>query len=174
MFLAKRGNLIIFATETETELYNLLQCVNVTEIVETEERYILKNGVYKLEAEVLEELKEEKNEENTLKAKESIENGYVDFKDAQFETNSQTVGDLTATMLLMQATGQEETKWLSKDDKEVTLTIDDFGLLGALTAEYKNDVWQNKYVGFKTQIDNAETIEEVESIVIDYNEAEYA
>lgn len=112
--------------------------------------------------------KEDKNNENTAKAKLAIENGYVEYKDAEFETNAQTVGDLTATMLLMQATGLETYTWLSKDDKEVELTVQDFGILGGLIADYKGEIWQIKYLNFKTQIENAETAEEVNAIVINY------
>ena len=119
--------------------------------------------------ELLTNAKQLKQEENTAKAKEAVENGYVEYKEAEFETNAQTVGDLTATMLLMQASGIESYDWLSKDDKIVTLTVEDFGLLGGLIAQYKNNVWSNKYLDFKAQIENAETLEEVEAIVIDYN-----
>lgn len=118
--------------------------------------------------ELLTQAKENKNEENTAKAKEAIENGYVVYKDAEFETNAQTVGDLTATMLLMQATGMETYIWLSRDDKVVELSLEDFGTLGGLIAQYKNNVWSNKYLDFKQQIALAETLEEVNAIVIDY------
>ena len=120
------------------------------------------------EAEELLKLKEQKNTENTVKAKQAVENGYVVFKGAEFETNAQTVGDLTATMLLMQAGGVETYLWLSKDDIPVELTVEDFGTLGALIATFKNDIWQRKYLYFKALIENATTIEEVNSINIDY------
>lgn len=172
MFLGMQNDLIAMTAETAEELENI-DYMTFTEIVETEDNYILENGVYvKQDNEYFEkklaELKAQKNTENTAKAKEAIENGYVVFKDAEFETNAQTVGDLTATMLLMQASGMETYTWLSKDDKEVDLTIEDFGTLGGLIAQYKGDIWQNKYVGFKSAIERAETIEEVEEINIDY------
>lgn len=129
--------------------------------------------------------------ENTQKAKQAVENGYVSFKDAQFETNAQTVGDLTATMLMLQAQishsealaeeSQNQTDsspavqndnisyiWLSKDDKAVELTLEDFITLGNLIAEYKNTIWSHKYLSFKTAIENAQTIEELDEIEINY------
>lgn len=119
-------------------------------------------------ADKFEKAKNEKFAENIQKAKQAIENGFVIFKNAEFETNAQTVGDLTATMLLMQASEMETYTWLSKDDKEVELTIEDFGTLGGLIAQFKGDIWQNKYVGFKAAIEQAETIEKLDEIIINY------
>ena len=120
--------------------------------------------------EFLEQARFEKQAENTTKAKQAIEDGYVTFKDAQFETNAQTVGDLTATMLMLQAQQDPSAiyMWLSKDDKVVELTLEDFGTLGGLIAEYKNTIWQEKYIAYKTQIEQAQTVDAVNNINLDY------
>lgn len=129
--------------------------------------------------ETLQQFRTKKHLENTNKAKQAVENGYVIFKDAQFETNAQTVGDLTATMLMLQneraeAESLAESKtdisytWLSKDDKAVELTVEDFVTLGNLIAQYKNKVWNEKYLEYKTAIENAQTIEELNEIELDY------
>ena len=120
--------------------------------------------------EFLEQARFEKQAENTTKAKQAIEDGYVTFKDAQFETNAQTVGDLTATMLMLQAQQDPNAiyMWLSKDDKVVELTLEDFGTLGGLIAEYKNTIWQEKYIAYKTQIEQAQTVDAVNNINLDY------
>lgn len=120
------------------------------------------------DAEQLELAKTYKNLENTLKAKMAVENGYVEFKNAQFETNAQTVGDLTATMLLMQASGIDNYEWLSKDDKVIILSLADFGTLGGLIAGYKAHIWNEEYLNYKQQIDDAKTVEEIEAIEIIY------
>ena len=121
------------------------------------------------EEEVLKNLKIAKQTENTEKAKQAVENGYVTFKGAQFETNAQTVGDLTASMLLVQQAGLESYSWLTKDDKVVELTLEDFGELGGLIAQYKAGVWNEKYLNFKEQIENAKTIEEINNIELNYD-----
>lgn len=172
MFLGMQNDLIALAAETQEELENI-EYINFTDIVETDDNYVFENGIYiKQDDEYFEnkiaDLKQAKNAENAVKAKQAIENGYITYKDAQFETNAQTVGDLTATMLLMQAGGLTEYVWLSKDDKEVVLSIEDFGTLGGLIAEFKNDVWQNKYVRYKTAVENAQTIDDVLSVNIIY------
>lgn len=118
--------------------------------------------------ELLADRKAAKQAENTTKAKQAVENGHVVFKNAEFETNAQTVGDLTATMLLMQAGGVESYLWLSKDDQTVALTVEDFGTLGGLIAEYKNAIWQEKYITYKAQIEQAQTVDEVNNINLDY------
>ena len=125
----------------------------------------------KSDEEILEQARFEKQAENTTKAKNAVENGYVTFKDAQFETNAQTVGDLTATMLMLQAQQDPNAiyMWLSKDDQVVELTIEDFGTLGGLIAEYKNTIWQEKYITYKTQIEQAQTVDEVNNINLDYS-----
>ena len=169
MFIAKNNDLIILAKETRSELEEALEFMVFTEIIETEEKYVLVNGEYLLESEALEIIKSDKQKENTALAKNAGENGYVDFKGAQFETNAQTVGDLTASMLLVQQAGLESYSWLTKDDKVVELTLEDFGTLGGLIAQYKAGVWNEKYLNFKTQIENAETIEEVNNIELNYD-----
>ena len=125
----------------------------------------------KSDEEILKQARFEKQAENTTKAKQAIEDGYVTFKDAQFETNAQTVGDLTATMLMLQAQQDPNAiyMWLSKDDQVVGLTIEDFGTLGGLIAEYKNTIWQEKYITYKTQIEQAQTVDEVNNINLDYS-----
>lgn len=168
MFIAKNNDLITMVADTQADLLKKLGCMVYTGIFETTENYILHNGQYLTESEVLPEIKVQKQEENTRLAKLAVENGHVVFKNAEFETNAQTVGDLTATMLLMQAGGIETYSWLSKDDQAVELTTEDFGTLGALIAEYKNTIWQEKYIAYKTQIEQAETLETVENIVIEY------
>lgn len=113
--------------------------------------------------------KEAKFTENLTKANAAINDGYVVFKDAQFETNAQTVGDLTATMLMMQIGEIESWSWLSRDDKVVELSIADFITLGNLIAAYKNVVWNEKYITYKAAIEKAKTAEKVDKIVIDYS-----
>ena len=120
--------------------------------------------------ELLADRKAAKQQENTEKAKQAVENGHVVFKGAEFETNAQTVGDLTATMLLMQAGGVESYLWLSKDDQTVALTVEDFGTLGGLIATYKNTIWQEKYITYKAQIEQAQTVDAVNAIVLDYTD----
>ena len=168
MFIAKNNDLIVTIAETRQELENKLELMNYDTIEETDENYVLINGAYLLESEALEIIKSDKQKENTALAKNAVENGYVEFKGAQFETNAQTVGDLTASMLLVQQAGLESYSWLTKDDKVVELTLEDFGELGGLIAQYKAGVWNGKYLNYKEQIENAKTLAELEKVEIKY------
>lgn len=151
--------------ETTEEIYNAY--------MENKNKVLYDNGEIVLNPNFDEEQVAQKREtkliENTNKAKEAVENGYVEYKEAEFETNAQTVSDLTATMLLMQATGVESYDWLSKDDKVVTLTLEDFGILGGLIADFKNAIWSVKYLYYKNLIEQATTASELDSIIIDYD-----
>ena len=62
----------------------------------------------------------------------------------------------------------ENVNWLSKDDKQVLLNAQDILTLGQLMAEYTDNIWNIKYLSYKTEIENTSTIEEVESIEIVY------
>ena len=111
----------------------------------------------------------EKLLENTNKAKQAIENGYIVYKEAQFETNAQTVGDLTATMLILEASSITAYPWLSRDDISVELTIDDISNIASKIAEFKNTVWNEKYISFKEQIIQVKSIEELDKIEVRYD-----
>lgn len=110
--------------------------------------------------------------ENTIKAKQAVEQGYIEFSGAKFETNTQTVSDLTSAMLIMQSTEMETYPWLSMDDQYIELTLEDFGSLGGLIAGFKAHIWNTEYIGYKTRIAKAQTYEELKEIVIDYGVGE--
>ena len=76
---------------------------------------------------------------------------------------------MSATANLMQAQGIEATQWLSKDNIPIELTLSDFLNIGGLILNYKTNLWTNVYAGFEAQIEAAQTIEDVENIVINYN-----
>lgn len=154
----------IISAEIAEDVYN-----NIEKFIwDSDAQLVVLNPDY--EAEQVLRLKEQLNVENTAKAKEAVENGYVSYRGAEFETNTQTVGDLTATERMMEKYGIESYDWLSRDDKTVTLTLVDFGVLASLIAGYKAHIWSEEYLSFKQQIEEATTLEELEAIVIDYDE----
>ena len=114
------------------------------------------------------DLKNKKNKENLQKAIQTIENGFVVYKNLKFETNTQTLSDLIATILLLKTNNIESYTWLSKEDEIIDLSVEDFNSLCNQIASFKNVVWNNKYLTFKKQIDNAQTINELENIKIIY------
>ena len=174
MFLGMQNDLIAYAAKTKEELKNL-ENIRFSEIVETEENYVFDGASYVLETDCIKKLKNEKHSENTQKANDAIDYGYVEFKNAKFETNAKTLNDLKSVRDLCIALEQESYIWLSMDDKKLELVInteditqDDFIQIGLIVQTYKNDVWMNKYLTYKEQIEQARTIEELNEIVIDY------
>jgi hypothetical protein len=181
MFYYIENDCVLEASDSVQGIYHLpvQEFVDLTmsEYVENKDAYEVQNGelvcisdTQEYIAKKLQEAKDKKQNENTTKAKSAIENGTVTFKNALFETNAQTVSDLTATMLMLQAQ-QNPTltyTWLSKDDKEVDLTVVDFVALGDLIVDYKNEVWNTTYLTYKTQIEESTTVQEVNAIEINY------
>ena len=145
---------------------------NFDDYTPTNDKYIYLDGVIFLnpnyEAQKLILSKEAKQQENLAKANEAITNGYVVYKNCKFETNTDNQSNMTATANLMQAQPIESTPWLSKDNIPIELTLEDFLNIGALILEFKTNLWTNVYAGFEAQIEDAQTIEEVESIEIVY------
>ena len=60
MFLAKNNGQIVLARDTEEQLLKDLGRLQITEIVETDEKYVLYNSQYLTESEALVELKKTK------------------------------------------------------------------------------------------------------------------
>ncbi len=176
MFLGYQKNKIKFYTEEKLNenVYNL----DKTE--ETNDEYVLYGDEYLLKSSVIEELfqkaKDEKLKEASTKAKFAIENGYVNYKNAQIETNTQTVADLNTIRQMCVVLNENSCKWLSKNDILLTLVIDrenpvendDFVKIGILISEYKNNIWTNKYVNYLNQINCAQTVEDIKAIRIKY------
>ena len=122
----------------------------------------------------LNEAKEAKYQEALIGAKDYIENVAV----FQFDENNSieatdgNIGKMTANAFGLAQGAIQSVTWTSKEDNVLILNAEDvarilFGL-GAVQAE----VWNVKFVAYKSAIDSALTIEEVEAIVIDYESEE--
>ncbi len=146
------------------------------DFVENPDKYLNQNGEIVLnpnyEAQQLIQAKQNKQQENLNKANEAVLKGYVTYKGCQFETNTDNQSNMTATANLMQAQGLEATQWLSKDNIPIELTLEDFLNIGGLILNYKTNLWTNVYAGFEAQIEAAQNIEDVENIVITYENQE--
>ncbi len=180
MFLGYQNNKIKFYTQEKLDeiLYN----IDKTE--EADEEYVLFGDEYLLKSSVINELlakaKEKKQKEASIKAKSAIEEGFVVYKNAKIETNTQTVSDLNTIRQMCVVLNESSYNWLSKDDillnliidKENPVENDDFVKIGILITEFKNMIWTEKYTDYLDAINNATTLEEVENIDINYMEGE--
>ena len=90
----------------------------------------------------------------------------VQEKECVFDTSSKTQTDLL-TAFAVCSTGLTYDGWITNNGIELNLTLDDVSLISAYFKELSNVYPKWNY--FKNLIDNAKTIEELNSIVIDYS-----
>ena len=120
----------------------------------------------------LREAKEAKLNEALIGAKDYIENvaAYRFDENNSIEATDGNIGKLTAYALGVQTGQIQNVYWTSKEDNVITLNQED--LLRVLTGlgAIQSNVWNNKYINYKNQIEEAETIEDVEEIEINYED----
>lgn len=120
--------------------------------------------------ELLEQAKKTKYDEALQKANDYQQNGTVEHKNCVFEMSDSNRKNLSDTEEALKLQGIEETTWLDKDDNYVVLTIEDIQYirLNLILAEIQK-LWIIKYPTYKELIAEAETVEEVNAINIDYH-----
>lgn len=174
MYIAKNNDLIILAKDTREELEQALKFMVYTSIEETEENYILYNGSYMTESEILPMVKQAKYNEANNGAKFFLESGNAlfEFEEGKhIEATDGNIAKLTAYALAF-VTGQlqptDKVVWNTKEDETVELSqeqivtiINGLGTVQAL-------VWSVQFPAFVQAIETAETVEEVEAIEIIY------
>ena len=75
--------------------------------------------------ELLTQAKESKLQEADSKAYIAEDNGYILYKEAQFETNTTTANNLDKKRQFCILRGESSAMWLSKDNKQVELFINE-------------------------------------------------
>lgn len=145
--------------------------------VETNAKYVLDNDEYVLyddkqkEKELI-QAKENKKAEALLKANEYINNGEALFEFEQskhIEATDGNIGKFTAYLIGFEKGLYETVRWNTKEDKNVELNVEQVAFILQGLANVQSDVWTWKYPYYLEQIELAQTIEEVENIVIDYD-----
>lgn len=146
------------------------------EVFENQEMYIYSNGEIILdpnyEETILKKTKEAKHIENNEKASEARYNQEFTIKiqeqDCVFDTTAQTQLDLNTATNYCIATSGTYDGWITNNGVELNLSLEDVALIGA-TFKAKANVY-DKWNEYKQAIDEAETLEEVEAIEINYQE----
>lgn len=132
------------------------------------EKYIVVDGQLILNPEyndlMLERAKESKISENDTK-RDSALNGGVVYKEILFDSDTDQKVNLLATVGEM--SDEDTITWYGMDNAPLECTKLDLINIGGLITALHTFCW-NKNAYLKTLIHNAETIEEVEAIVIDY------
>ena len=122
----------------------------------------------------LNEAKENKYNEALSKAKQFIDNGavYQFDENNSIEATDGNIGKMTAYALAFQTGTVDKVYWTSKEDNVLELNANDILTILTGLGEIQSEIWNIKFVSYKTAIEQAATVEEVENIVIDYSEVE--
>jgi hypothetical protein len=167
------NNEIASKTQTFTTTEGLI-CYETTEKIWNDlEKYIwngsklVKNPNYNVEQ--LEKAKEAKYAENSQKAKEARYSKKftvtIQGKECEFDTSEETQRDLL-TAFDVCSSGVTYDGWITNNGVELDLTLEDILIISA-TFKEKSSVY-GQWNEYKTAIDNASTVEEVERITINY------
>ena len=122
------------------------------------------------EAKQLQKAKEAKYEENNSKADIARYNQeftvVVQGKECTFDTTEKTQTDLNTATNYCLATGETYDGWVTNNGVELSLSLEDISLIAQEFKE-KANVYI-KWNEYKTAIDNASTVKEVDRIKINY------
>lgn len=176
MYLGYQNGKIKFYTEAplNTNRYNL------DRVEETQEEYAYDEELQEYvpkdtewEEKQLVKLKNEKYTEAKEKAYMYLESGEAlyEFEEGKhIEATDGNIGKFTAYALGFMSGSTSPVVWSTKEDETVLLNAeqvtDILQGLGAVQAQ----VWTVKFTDYVTEINEAETIEEVQNIIIDYSQ----
>lgn len=185
MYYIEDNNKIIL---TNDELEKLTNTINKykpeykdKEILYTEKDIILTpQGEYRFidDEEVIQKAKEDKYNEANTKAKEYLESGDALY---EFDTNKHieatdgNIGKFTGYMvgyILGRLQPTDTVVWNTKEDETVNLTQEQVVQILVGLGQVQAVVWAEKFPSYKSQIEQATTVEDVNNIVIDYEREE--
>lgn len=115
-------------------------------------------------------LKAEKSKEALDKANYYIANvALYEFEEGKhIEASTENVAKLTSFLLGLQQGIYKEIVWVTKEDEEVLLNLEQVIAILQGIAQVQSEIWVLKYKSFINEINNAETADEIRAIVIDY------
>ena len=115
-------------------------------------------------------LKAEKSKEALNKANHYIANvALYEFEEGKhIGASTENVAKLTSFLLGLQQGIYKEIVWVTKEDEEVLLNLEQVIAILQGIAQVQSEIWVLKYKGFINEINNAETADEIRAIVIDY------
>jgi len=133
-----------------------------------ENKYIVQNNELILNPDWdsihLESVKEEKIQENDTLRDEALNQG-VTYKDVLFDSDTDQKANLLGAVLQMGDTGT--VVWFGMNNDSLTCTKEDLLNIGGLITQLQSFCW-TKNAEIKSEISEAQTVEAVEEIEIDY------
>lgn len=148
-----------------------IQNIEITEDVANNIKdYIYLNGEVVINPDLdnikLQEAKDERIIENDTIRDEALNQGVV-YKDVLFDSDTDQKVNLLAIVSTMD--DEDTIIWYGKDNQPLECDKQDLINIGGLITQLHAYCW-NKNALIKAEINNAETIEQVEAIVIDYTQ----
>lgn len=124
------------------------------------------------EEEELIKTKQSKYQEANSKANTYLQSGEALFEfepDKHIEATDGNIAKMNAYLTGLQAGAFEEVVWVSKEDEILTLNAEDVTTILLGLGQVQADIWSNQFLAYKNAIDEATTVEEVESIEVSYH-----
>ncbi|MDY6358446.1 MAG: hypothetical protein SPL73_08125 [Cyanobacteriota bacterium] len=175
MYLGYQKGKIKFYTDKKLDkvLYNIDKFVKTNdEYVLDGDEYVLYDDEYK--AKELKAAKEEKYQQALQGAKDFINNGALFRYDDNntIEATDGNIGKLTAYAMALQTGAFETVTWTSKEDNVLTLNKDEVQTILTGLGAVQADIWNNQFITYKTSIENAQSLDELKAIEIEYKNIE--
>ena len=163
MFLGYQKDKVKFYTSVklDQDLYNL------DKVEETDEEYVLCGDEYvlKTDEKAVDQAKENKIKENDTARDEALLQG-VEYKGVLFDSDTDQKINLLAIVSTM---GDTDTIiWFGMDNVPLECNKEDLINIGGLIGQLHSFCW-NKNAEIKSEINEARTVDEVNSIEINYN-----
>ena len=132
--------------------------------------YLSEKCPHKSDAQKLREAKEAKYQEALIGANDFINNeaSYKFDANNSIEATDGNIGKMTAYALGFQTGTIQQVQWTSKEDNVLILSAEDVLRILTGLGEIQSLVWNIQFVGYKTAIENALTVADVEAITINY------
>ena len=162
MYLGYQGEKIKFYTVTQLDetLYKL------DRVEQTDNEYILVNDEYilKTDTKAVEQAKEQKIIDNDTARDEALNQGVV-YKDVLFDSDTDQKINLLATVSTMR--DEDTIIWFGMDNTPLECNKQDLINIGGLITQLHEFCW-TKNAEIKSAIENAQTIEDVNEIEVNY------
>ena len=177
MFYIIKGDVLLSYSDKKYDKECLeTDIITQKELDEHPEKILIQDGVIVLNPEYpeieLQEAKEAKYNEANDKANLFLntEALYELTEDFHVEATKENMNTLTSAASAIEKGFIEFQTWTSKEDNVLNLTEEQCMQIAFGIGAIQGDVWCRQYIAYKNAIEQAQTVEEVNNIVIDYSE----
>ena len=180
-YIEKNNKIVLFDTDKQ-KLKNTLDFMpqyKGLEILSTESEIIEYKGGFVFKNDVLDELlteaKQAKYNEANNGAKTYLESGEALFElseNQHIEATDGNIGKLSAYALSYitgTLTPSDVVYWNTKEDETIALTQEQLATVLQGLGQVQAEVWNVKFPHYLKQLENAQTVEEVNAIKVDYS-----